>query len=432
MPSSPASPRNSATSRQVHSLGGLPSGAPPLHVWQPGREAALARLAAFVPHAGHDYARSRNYDLGPQARSNISALSPWLRHRSILEEEVLGATLRLHDPEAAEAFIREVFWRGYFKGWLQHNPAVWQRYKDALVQQIDSTGAQPTLRRRYEAAMSGQTGIECFDAWADELRRTGYLHNHARMWFASIWIYTLQLPWELGADFFLRHLLDGDAASNTCSWRWIGGLHTRGKTYLARASNIDQYTLGRFQTPDKLAGDAPPLGEPDLPPARLPAFPEALPEKGKFALLVTEEDLSAETLPLPAAPDAVFILTTPSNRSPGRNSDLVNDFVSGLIADASERARLHFAADIIPLTGDWPSSLERAAAARDIHQVVTSFLPIGPANDRIRAGWPASLSLLEVVRPYDRAVWPHARAGFFALRKEIPRLIEALLPPENE
>jgi deoxyribodipyrimidine photo-lyase len=64
-----------------------------------------------------------------------------------------------------------------------------------------------------------------------ELVETGYLHNHARMWFASIWIFTLRLPWELGADFFLRHLLDGDAASNTLSWRWVAGLHTKGKHY---------------------------------------------------------------------------------------------------------------------------------------------------------------------------------------------------------
>ena len=61
------------------------------------------------------------------------------------------------------------------------------------------------------------TGIEGFDDWARELVDTGYMHNHARMWFASIWIFTLRLPWALGADFFLRHLLDADAASNTLS-----------------------------------------------------------------------------------------------------------------------------------------------------------------------------------------------------------------------
>ena len=92
----------------------------------------------------------------------------------------------------------------------------------------------------------GATAIEPFNDWVRELKETGYLHNHARMWFASIWIHTLELPWYLGADFFLKHLLDGDEAVNTLSWRWVAGLHTKGKTYLARASNIEKYTNGRY------------------------------------------------------------------------------------------------------------------------------------------------------------------------------------------
>ena len=74
------------------------------------------------------------------------------------------------------------------------------------------------------------------------------------MWFASIWIFTLRLPWALGADFFLRHLIDADAASNTLSWRWGAGLQTVGKTYLARTENIARYTNGRF-APRGLAHD---------------------------------------------------------------------------------------------------------------------------------------------------------------------------------
>ena len=62
------------------------------------------------------------------------------------------------------------------------------------------------------------------------------------MWFASIWIFTLNLPWELGANFFYRNLLDADEASNTLSWRWVAGLHTSGKFYLARQDNIEKYS----------------------------------------------------------------------------------------------------------------------------------------------------------------------------------------------
>jgi hypothetical protein len=66
------------------------------------------------------------------------------------------------------------------------------------------------------------------------------------MWFASIWIFTLKLPWQQGAAFFLEHLFDGDAASNTLSWRWVAGLQTKGKHYLAKAWNIEKFTQNKF------------------------------------------------------------------------------------------------------------------------------------------------------------------------------------------
>ena len=58
------------------------------------------------------------------------------------------------------------------------------------------------------------------------------------MWFASIWIFTLELPWQLGAEFFMQHLYDGDAASNTLGWRWVAGVQTQGKHYLASEWNL--------------------------------------------------------------------------------------------------------------------------------------------------------------------------------------------------
>jgi deoxyribodipyrimidine photo-lyase len=95
-----------------------------------------------------------------------------------------------------------------------------------------------------ERAVNGQTGLTCFESWVTELVETGYLHNHARMWFASIWILTLGLPWRLGAVFLYRHLLDGDAASNTLGWRWVAGLQTRGKPYPADAKISPPLQLG--------------------------------------------------------------------------------------------------------------------------------------------------------------------------------------------
>jgi deoxyribodipyrimidine photo-lyase len=126
--------------------------------------------------------------------------------------------------------------------WLEQHPVVWRNYRNAVDNLAARLEADPNLNQRYVAAISGQTGIACFDAWVDELIETGYPHNHARMWFASIWLFRLRRPWQLGVDFFYRHLLDGDPASNTLGWRWVCGLHTKGKAYLARAANIAKFT----------------------------------------------------------------------------------------------------------------------------------------------------------------------------------------------
>ena len=194
----------------------------------PDRQAGLDRLKAFTPLMGRRYATQRNFNFGPDDRSNISVLSAHVRHRLVLEPELAQAALNAHGLQAAEKFIQEVCWRTYWKGWLELRPSRWSEYKTELSQALSALGEDEALRRRYEAARDGQTGLECFDAWMSELMQTGYLHNHARMWFASIWIYTLELPWVLGADLFLRHLIDGDPASNTLSWRWVGGLQTAG------------------------------------------------------------------------------------------------------------------------------------------------------------------------------------------------------------
>ena len=224
------------------------------------REEALMLLAAFLPKAGKSYTRNRNFDLGAGQHKHVSQLSAYIKRRIITEEDVLKKVLSAHSLNEAGKFIDEIFWRTYFKGWLESRPHIWMQYCADVHHLTHELQTQSGLRDRWAAACLGETGIDCFDAWAKELAETGYLHNHARMWFASIWVYTLQLPWQLGSDFFLRHLLDGDAASNTLSWRWVVGLHSVGKTYLARAENIQRFTNGRF-APKGLAQVAPPLND---------------------------------------------------------------------------------------------------------------------------------------------------------------------------
>ena len=309
-------------------------------VFEPTRAAGLRRLTQFVDNAGRHYQANRNVDLGPNDRSNVSALSPYIRHRLISEEEVLQAVLAKHTFASAEKFIQEVFWRSYFKGHLETRPAIWTNYR----RDLKSLKLQDGMQKAFEAAIEGRTGFECFDAWVNELKEFGYLHNHTRMWFASIWIFTLRLPWQLGADFMFRHLLDGDPASNTLSWRWVAGLHTKGKTYLARADNIATYTQGRF-SPVGLAHTAVALEEPSLPSAqKIPQSSETY-SRGTVGLLLTDEDLNAETWNVSNTQvKAIAGGSFTAGRSDLPVSKPVHDFANAAVADGLNRARLHFSA----------------------------------------------------------------------------------------
>ena len=192
----------------------------------------------FVSNNLSNYQGLRNYDYGSEKRDNVSCLSPFITHRLILEQELINRSLDFYPFAKIEKFIQEIYWRTYWKGWLELRPAVWEDFISERVETYDET--------TYEKAINGNTGIDCFDFWINELKEENYLHNHTRMWFASIWIFTLGLPWQLGAEFFMKYLLDGDAASNTLSWRWVAGIQTKGKHYIARPSNISKFTDGRF------------------------------------------------------------------------------------------------------------------------------------------------------------------------------------------
>lgn len=389
-------------------------------------------MAAFVPRMGRRYANGRNTDHGAGAHRAVSMLSPYIRRRLVLEADVAAAALAAHGPEDAEKFLQEVVWRGYFKGWLERRPQVWHGYRRGLEGDLAALDRDRRLRREVERAMAGQTGLDCFDAWAEELVETGYLHNHARMWFASIWIFTFGLPWRLGADFFYRHLLDGDAASNTLGWRWVAGLHTRGKPYPADAQNIATFTAGRFTPrPADLAEVTQGLEatEPDGLPPLLPLRPVSAPQAGcPTVLLLTDEDCRPEDFDL-AALDirAVASLHTSGLRSPLPVADRIARFEAEALADTARR----IAADPQALTAHDPAALARWAASAGARQIATPYITTGPLRDWMDAADPAlqakDISLTEFQRPWDKAIWPHATAGFFKVKQQIPRLMETLL-----
>lgn len=391
----------------------------PATAFEPSRSGALARLRQFVPLAGRRYATERNIDFGSEDPGAVSRLSPYLRYRLLTESEVVGAVLDQHSFVAAEKFVQEVLWRTYWKGWLEMRPSVWTRF----VQERERERNDLFDTRALLTAEDGTTGIEGFDDWARELVETGYLHNHARMWFASIWIFTLRLPWQLGADFFLRHLLDADAASNTLSWRWVAGLQTVGKTYLATTDNIARYTNGRF-APVGLATEATPLTEPPISPAQvLPDRPRPQVGKGSI-LLVTTEDMHPETLPLEGIVIKASIVAADGDLLWG---DKARMFAGSFTADATSRVGTHFGCPTgVAKTLDCDTLLAAAQLA-DVKQIVTAYAPVGPVAEALSelSGTLAShgVALTQIRRPWDECFWPHAKKGFFPFRERIETLL---------
>lgn len=388
----------------------------------PTRAEGLIRLDQFLPRAGWRYAADRNADPGPERRGDTAVLSPYVRRRMVSEREIVAAVLQAQGPKRAGKFIEEVCWRTYWKGWLEAHPAVWTRFlrERDVARDAMGSGAAKALAQ----AESGTTGIDGFDDWARELVATGWLHNHARMWFSSIWIFTLGLPWQLGADFFLRHLVDADAASNTLSWRWTAGLQTKGKTYLATAANIARYTDGRFE-PKGLATTATALLEEAV--TRVTAIAEGAPVPTAGALLlVTDEDLTPDWMDRSFA--AALVAGNAEVGQRGSRGDIAAAFSLGALDDAAMRLAEAGTA-VSRADGLDAEPIVAAAEAAGTRIVVTPYAPVGVTASALDA-LEGELAKVDVtlVRPrrhWDDAFWPHAARGYSQLRRAIPETLAA-------
>ena len=394
------------------------------------RAEALERLDQFVPLAGRAYAERRNFDEGRGGHRHVSRLSAALRRRLLGEEEVIATVLAVHPLADAEKFIAEVCWRTYWKGWLEQRPALWATHLAELAEAREALGRDRLLAERYAAAIEGRTGFAAFDAWAQELRDTGYLHNWARMQFASIWLFTLRLPMALGIAHTQGQFIDADPASNTLSWRWVAGAHTPGKTYLADAGRIAAMTRGRLSA-DGLAARDCAIDTTPSPAAGLlrqarPVDP-ALPS----LLLLTKDDLSLDAAPagrLTGDPGRCAIRGVALLEEQGAAGAPAAALSARAGADALARAAARFACPALsPLADD--AAMVQAASTAGARQIIMPFASTGPTRDAIAAALPAleaeGIALGEVQRRWDVAAWPYCGKGFFALKQHIPALIEA-------
>lgn len=377
--------------------------------FHPSRTHALEQMQSFVENHLGLYARDRNFDFGPDKRTNTSCLSPYVSHGILNENEIIKTSLKQYSYTKIEKFIQEVLWRTYWKGWLERRPSVWKDFvNDLKYLKVDYESD-----KNLKAAVNGNTDIECFNDWVHELKDTGYLHNHTRMWFSSIWIFTLELPWQLGAEFFMRYLKDGDPASNTLSWRWTAGVQTKGKNYVAQEWNIKKFTNGRYNKV-KLNENAVPIVsdkdyvqiDPDLMNADY---------NDQKTLIIFDNQLSFETSDFNDTKFKKILIMKNTNltRSIELDENLMN-FKNDLLVDQENRLKDHYDVEVKDI-----SFLNNL----DTTDMVALYPGVGENLDFLNQN---QIQIPYLFRSLDQMTNKYCNKGFFNFKNFIPKIISQI------
>ncbi len=371
------------------------------------RAEAVEELNQFIENNLLEYSKLRNFDFGPEKRNNTSSLSPYVTHGLINEVEVINKSLKKFSFVKSEKFIQEVLWRVYWKGWLELRPNVWTDY----LEELKNIKENFKDNKDYLDAIEGKTNIECFNEWVNELKKFNYLHNHARMWFASIWIFTLNLPWQLGAEFFIKHLFDGDAASNTLGWRWVAGIQTQGKNYLATEWNIKKFTNNRFQNIKINEKAAPKIAEKIYSIAeRGFTNPHLLEDK---VLLVFDNNLSMEFTDFKDHNfKKILIISNTNETRQIQLSENTLNFKTLLINDQLNRLKEKLiTAEVVKIN-----------ELKNIKEPVYALYPtVGENLDYLQLNQFKNIEF--IYREIDQFSWQFCNKGFFNFKNHIPKIV---------
>ena len=377
--------------------------------FEASRAKAVDKLNHFVENNLFEYSRLRNFDFGPDNRSNISCLSPYITHGIINELEVIDKSLKKFSFVKNEKFIQEVLWRVYWKGWLELRPNVWSDY----LKELNNLKSEFKNNQNYIDAIEGKTNLQCFNEWVNELKVNNYLHNHARMWFASIWTFTLELPWQLGAEFFMKHLYDGDAASNTLGWRWVAGIQTQGKHYLASEWNIKKFTNNRFQNIKLNENATPKISEKSYSIIKQDFNnPKNLEEKN---LLIFENNLSFEITDFKENKfKKIYIILNKNENRSIKLSEKLLKFKSLLIEDQKQRLKdKSIDCEIIDIS-----------EIKNIENYYGLYPTVGENLDYLNLN---NLKVDFLYRNLDELAWQYCNKGFFNFKNYIPKIITNLV-----
>ena len=392
-------------------------------MFQSSLKEAQAFQESYLPNTGSYYRDNRNYSYDLiNNRNTTSLLSPYIRYRLLSEEDIIKKTLSINSFTKTEKFIQEIYWRTYWKGWLEHRPDVYEDYitkRNELLKNLSNTS-------KYQKAINGETHLTFFNDWIKKLKEDGYLHNHVRMWFASIWIFTLDLPWQLGANFFMEKLLDGDPASNTLSWRWVAGIQTKGKHYLARKNNIIKYGNIEINDNTKLNEQAVCLEESQSYFAKDLVFDNSKTDS-LDSILIPTEDLN-------------FILNNefkfknifsgvPLNDYNYHNfSQKVKNHIKKITISNFKDNNFYKDYEYIIEFENYYEKFTNWANKKNIKKIGLPYVTKGNWNkiyQKLISDNP-SINFVYLYRKYDMQAWQFAKKGFFNFKKHIPALISKL------
>lgn len=181
------------------------------------------------------YAKTRNYINGA-----VTYLSPYISRGVISVKQVQETVLsKGYKPYEVEKFLQELAWREYYQ-------RIWQAKKHLIWQDLKQPQPDTLHHQMISALQNAATGINTIDEQINHLYTTGYMHNHIRMYLASIACNIAKAHWRQPAQWLYYHLLDGDIASNNCSWQWVAGAFAS-KKYYCNQANINQYTHSNQQ-----------------------------------------------------------------------------------------------------------------------------------------------------------------------------------------
>ena len=373
---------------------------------KPTRIEAKKNLTYFIEEKLINYSKLRNFNIDIDDKTTTSNLSPYITHGILSENEVIRESLKKHSYLTSEKFIQEILWRIYWRGWLELRPQVWKNYLKNLKKLKDEFKDN----RKYIQVTEGNSNIECFNDWVKELKESNYLHNHARMWFASIWIFTFNLPWELGAAFFMKYLYDGDTASNTLSWRWVAGIQTKGKHYLAKEWNIRKFTNEKYKKIE-INENALPIKE-NIEYSIINKELKNQTIEGNKKLLIFENNLFFENSEYNDKIFEKIIIVKNDNRKNSLCKKVIN-FKNDLINDQLNRLnKKSISCDIINIDD-----------IKKIKEDFYIFYPyVGENLDYINLNNLTKVNFL--YREIDLFAWQYCNKGFFNFKNYIPKIIQ--------